>query len=216
MTAYLIARIILAGALIYLWRAEIPRELRRFVLFVAITVPPPGIMTSHEYRLYLWSPLRVVLWILAVRTSAELFRIATQRATFWWERVNFGLLLGVVLAILFVVMAAAGLTWKAANVIQDVAVANQYFWLVLTASCALTAAWFGWHRPIRLPDTTKALCGFWALMCACYFAMSTTGGGCFLFQHLSRADNSGLYWGIGAIAMSVQAVGAVWCGRKLR
>lgn len=90
MNLYLVARIVLAGALIYLWRGEIPRELRRFALFVAITVPPPGIMTSHEYRLYLWSPLRVVLWIMAVRASAELFRIATQRATFWWERVNFG------------------------------------------------------------------------------------------------------------------------------
>lgn len=216
MTLYFVSRVALAIALLWLLRAELPRELRRCALFVALTLPVnPEWLSNYKYGIYIWTPLRFVLWILAIRVSAELFRLATHRATFWWERVNLAAFIAAVLSLLLVVMIRAGLTLQPENQLQVFAIANQYFWLSLCVVIGVACGLYGFLTPIPLTGPTKALCGFWGVFCACMFVGSTAGGGCFLFQFIPSKGNGPIYRMFGIVPMWIIAVSAVWCRRRI-
>ena len=212
MLEYYVIRVILALAIIYLLRFELPFELQRYLKFMAFYQLLPQAIFSPLYWRSIWLPLEMVQIVLAWQVSTKLFALATDCKTYWWERVNI-LIFGACIGGAFILLTWQ---WHPANEFQAMVLISQYYHIGLFTGWSVIFAWFWYLRPIGCTSQVIRLIMFWSVWLACQCLMSLTGRSCLLWTILNPSN--GLWWSrlITDISMLVQTAFILWCSMYFR
>lgn len=158
MTAYYIVRYALALTLLWFSTRRIPSELRDYARYMGVFLMIPMPPYDSAWWRDVWVPLDLVGNYLSFRFSLALWRGATNRRTFFWERVQVGAAASLV-GVSACLLAIAISPHVPANGFQAYTIARQYWRIILTVAFGC-GTWY-WYRGRTTGVLEEALCWWW-------------------------------------------------------
>ena len=209
MTEYYFIRIALAIVLIWMGRRELPPELHRYVVFMAIYQSLPQFLWSREWSQSIWIALSASQMFLSFLVTRELFEGATLGRTHWYERS------GVVVSAALVGIAFILISWRwnPENPVQTWTLIQQYCRIGLLFAWLTACARFYILRPLS-PHGTDALAMFWTIWISAQAVMATAGSAGILWNFVPQSMAA--YRIVGDFGMIIQIAAAIGCGIRLR
>ncbi len=198
MAKYYTIRFLLAAALVYLCEVSLPRSVRAYFEYMSLYQIMPQDPRSALWWRTTWFSLDAAQVVVGWFVCRELFKLLTERRTYWWER-QYIILLAAIIATAFVLYSWS---WTPANSFQAWLTIRQYYRLALLVGWLVIAAWYGFLNPLKRRNEAEPLVALWCVWLASQFAMSTAGASGMIWRFIE--SDAVWYRLVGDVGMGVQ------------